>query len=351
MEELLSMYGDSIKPLERGDRVEGTVLSIDPGRVVLDIGNKSEGLIAESAYDEAKDYLTQVKVGDKIKARVIVPETNEGYVILTIRDLVRKSSLDDIKNAYKEDKELPAQVTGVSDSGVNVNVLGKRGFIPMSQISAKLQGDTENLQGQNIKVKVLDLDENMGKAIFSERAVSEAELVEKERKLLKSLKEGEIYTGTVSSVSDYGAFVTISPKGKKEGVDGLVHISELSWDKVDSVEDVVHVGDEIQVKVIGKRDGKLSLSAKQAQNDPWDEAAKKIKKEDKFTGSVTKSTDYGLFVQLTPGVEGLVHMTKIPPGKSYTKGDEIKVYVEDIDIKEKRISLGLVLTEIPVGYK
>lgn len=349
MEDLMSMYGDSIKPLERGDYVEGVVLSMQPGRVVLDIGHKSEGLIAESTYDEARDYLESVKEGDKLRARVIVSETPDGYVILSIRDLVRKSSMDDIKKAYKDNTELPAQVTNVSDSGVSVNVLGKRGFIPMSQIGVKVQKKLEKLQGSTIKVKVLDLDQSMGKAIFSERAVSEADLLEKERKLLKSLKEGEIYEGTVSSVSDYGAFVTISPKGKSAGVDGLVHISELSWDKVDTVEDVVHEGDKVKVKVIGKRDGKLSLSVKQAQSDPWDEL--KIKKEDKFTGIVTKSTDYGLFVQLEPGIEGLVHMTKIPPGKSYKKGQEIKVYVEDIDKKEKRISLGLVLTEIPVGYK
>ena len=163
------------------------------------------------------------------------------------------------------------------------------------------------------------------------------------------MKEGEVYEGVVTTVSDFGCFVEI--RENKVAVEGLVHISELSWEKVDKTSDVVSEGDRIKVKVIGKKGGKLSLSMKQAQEDPWDEAEKKYKKDAKVKAKVVRTSDFGVFARLEPGIEGLIHLTKIPPGKRFEKGQEVNVYVEEVDAKSRKVSLGLVLTTKPVGYK
>ena len=173
---------------------------------------------------------------------------------------------------------------------------------------------------------------------------------------MKNVKEGEIFDGVVSTVYDFGCFVKIevpvSKKNKgKVPLEGLVHVSELAWEKVADPNDVVKEGDKVKVKVVGKKNEKLAFSMKQTGKDPWDSAVERYEKDAKVKGKVMKLTDFGVFVQLEPGLEGLVHMTKIPPGKKLGRGDEVQVYVEDVDRENKRISLGLVLTEKPVGYK
>jgi ribosomal protein S1 len=174
------------------------------------------------------------------------------------------------------------------------------------------------------------------------------------RAAFEKINEGEIYEGIVTVVAGFGCFVRIEvpvSKGERVGVEGLVHISELSWGKVDRVDDIAREGDKVSVKVVGKREDRLALSIKQAKGDPWRDAAKKYKKDDKVKGKVVRVSDFGVFVELEEGIEGLIHITKIPPGQKLEIGKEVNVYVEEIDPEVRKLSLGLVLTTKPLGYK
>lgn len=231
---------------------------------------------------------------------------------------------------------------------------GLPGFIPTSQLGKKASNNPQALIGTRFEAMVIDADRYDNKIVLSERGVSEADEIKLAKVALKKISDGEVYTGKVTKIYSFGAFVQIQVAVKKNqmvSVDGLVHISELSWEKVADPREVVTEGDSVKVKVIGKKDDKLSLSIKQAKKDPWENAVKKYKKDKKVKGKVVRSSDYGVFVQLEPGVEGLIHMTKIPPATKLEEGKKVNVYVEEIDSKTRKLSLGLVLTKKPVGYK
>lgn len=354
MEELLKEYGSSVFSLSAGDKVKGKIVSIEPNKVLVDIGTKGEGLIAEKAYQEAETLIKTLHVGDEIEAKVLVPETNDGFTILSMRDAVQKLIWQKIQK-YQDD-ETPIRVKGKSFnlSGVTVELFGNVfGFIPISQLGKITAKNPNSLVGKTFEAKIIDFNESGKKVILSEKEVSEKEEIEKAKKAVKKVKEGEIFDGVVTSVFDFGCFVKFEVKEKSENIplEGLVHISELSWQKIDSTGKFISPGDKVSVKVISKYGGKLALSIKKVQEDPWEKVQEKYKKDSKVKGEVVKTSNFGAFVSLEPGIEGLVHITKIPPGKKFGKGDKVDVYIEDIDKEKRKISLGLVLTEKPVGYK
>ena len=355
MEALLAQYGASVRRLSLGDKVKGVITAKLPGRVVVDIGGKSEGIIAEKAYKEAESLIKNLKVGDEIQAQVIVSETPDGYTILSLRQATADASWTKLQDSREKGTPISVEGISVTNAGVMVDVSGLTGFIPKSQLGKLAAKNPQALIARRFEAVVIDTDRPSNKVVLSEKEVSEKDELELVREAIKSVKESDTYEGEVTSVYDFGCFVKVNVplKGEKEEVEleGLVHISELSWDKVGRAEDAFKAGDEVKVKVIGKTNGKLAFSIRQTQEDPWDKIEDKYKKESRVKGKISKLTDFGVFVQLEPGIEGLVHLTKIPPGKSLAKGDSVNVYVEEIDPKEKRISLGLVLTEKPVGYK
>jgi small subunit ribosomal protein S1 len=353
MDELLEKYGSKVKNYSRGDRVEGTILEITPKRVVVDIGGKSEGLIAEKTYKEAESYIKTLKVGDKISASIIVTETPEGFCVLSLRKVVRDAIWKKIAESLSKHTPMSIEGKAVNAAGVMVNISGLTGFIPKSQLGREAAKSPNSLIGKRFEAVVIDADRTGNKIVLSEKEVSEKEELGFIREAIEKIKEGDEFEGEVGGIYDFGCFVKITTgKGKTSTkLEGLVHISELSWDKVVKPSDVVSVGEKVKVKVIGKTKGKLAFSIKQAQDDPWEDVSKKYKKDKKVKGRVTKLSDFGIFVALEPGIEGLIHMTKIPPGKSFNKGDEVNVYVEEVNKKARKISLGLVLTEKPVGYK
>jgi ribosomal protein S1 len=330
------------------------VLSIDPKRVVIDIGGKSEGVVAEKAYDEAKSYIKTLSVGDEIEANVIIPETPDGYTILSLRRSAEAASWKRLEEAQRGKKPIVVEGKMVNPSGVMVDVSQMTGFIPNSQLGKQAAKEKSSLVGERFKVLVVDLDRSSNKIVLSEKEVSEKADLELSRKALAKVKEGEVYSGRITTIYDFGCFVEIkvAVSGKqKVPLEGLVHISELSWDKVRTPFDVVKEGGKVKVEVIGKKDDKLALSIKKTQKDPWDNIQIKYKKDKKLKGKVTRSSDFGVFVSLEAGVEGLIHMTKIPPGQRLKEGDEVNVYVEEVDKDKRKISLGLVLTAKPVGYR
>lgn len=349
MADLLASAKSKIVKLTPRQRIKGIVVAKDDKSLILDIGAKSEGIVAEKAFAEARDLISKLKVGDSVMATVLFPETRDGSILLTLRDALYKASWGVVEKAFKEKTDVAVLAKGVSTAGVTIETNGLSGFVPSSQLGKELAKNKEGLVGKYFKAKVIEVDRSKNKLVLSEREVSDAEDIKLSKKALKSISEGDKFEGVVSTVANFGCFVAIEVKSAK--LEGLVHVSELSWSKVGHPSDVVSVGDKVKVSVVGTKNGKLALSMKQASKDPWLEVSKKYKKEDKVEGKVTKITDFGTFVEIESGIEGLIHMTKIPPGKKFEVEEQINCYIEEVDTKLKKISLGLVLTSIPVGYK
>lgn len=290
-----------------------------------------------------------MEIGDEVSATVLIPETKEGTVLLSLRHAANDAIWEILEKHFREKTEISVKGKSASRAGVMVEVEGIYGFIPASQVGKKYT-DLEELVEKNFKAIIIDLNRRNNKIVLSEKEVSEAGEIKLNKEALKKVKEGEIYDGKVITITNFGCFVRLDID-KKVNVEGLVHISEIAWDKVRKVTDVLREGDKVKVKVIEVRDGRLSLSIKQAQKDPWEDIAAKYKPEQKFKGTVTKVSDFGIFVQIEPGVEGLVHITKIPPATKFNIGDKVDCYIEEVNPSEKRISLGITLTSKPINYK
>jgi len=357
MDELMALYGGGFKQFAIKDNIKATVTSIEKGRVLLDIGGKTQGLVAEKAYKLAEDYIKTLKVGDIVEGVVLVPETRDGYTILSLKQAAQKVTWEKIDKAYQSGKPIEVEGKAVNPSGVVVDVEGLTGFVPTSQLGHALSAKPQDLVGKKFEAVVIDFDKDQNKVVLSEKEVSEAEEIGMQRDAMKEISDGQEFEGEVMTIYDFGAFIKIDApigKGKKSKtvpLEGLVHISELSFAKVDKPEDVVKVGDKVKVKVIGKRNNKLALSIKQMKDDPWMDVNKKYAKDKKVEGKVVKVSDFGVFVSLEPGIEGLIHITKIPPTQKFEVGDDVNVTIEEIDTENKKLSLGLVLTAKPIGYK
>ena len=353
MADLLARAKNKIQTFTKGQRIQATVLSKTDSLVIFDIGGKSEGLVKEKGYTDAKEFIDGLKVGDSVLVTILVPESRDGTIVLGLKDAMKDVSWTKLEEAKKSGEAIPVLGKGVGTPGFVVDVMGIEGFIPTSQMGREITGNAQNLVGKYFKARVMEVDKLNKKVVLSEKEVSEAGNIALVKEALKKIKEGEIYDGVVTTVAPFGAFVKIEVPVKKEKaeVEGLVHVSELSFSRVNLPSDVIHEGDKVKVKVLAAHEGKLALSIKHAQKDPWEGVEAKYKPEDKVTGKVVRISDFGAFVELEPGVEGLIHITQIPPAYKIAVGQEVKCTVEEVNMKDKRIALGLVLTSVPVGYK
>jgi len=353
MEELLK--GHTIKTFNKGDVVEATFLGKDKRNAFFDIGGKSDAVLGDSYFDEAKTFIQKLKVGEKVKATVMEPENKEGRILISLRNAALTSLWERLQAAKAKGTVIEVTGRDIVGKGMTVDVESLVGFIPSSQFGKKTSKNLEALIGKRFKVKVIDLDSEKGRVLLSEKLVSEEEELKLIQEALTKVKIGDIYEGKVTQITSFGAFVEIKIENKTKGrgipIEGLVHVSELSWEKVEDPADVLSEGEKVKVKVIGVEGGKLALSIKQSKEDPWQKAEKKYKTDSRVEGVVVRISDFGVFVNLEPGIEGLIHITKIPPATKLKLGDKVSCYVEGIDQKERRISLGLVLTAKPVGYK
>ena len=349
MAELLANAGKSLATFTMGQRVKAKVLSKNDKNVIFDIGGKSEGIVKEKAYSDAKEYIVKINVGDEILVTVLVPETRDGITILALKDAMKDISWEVLEKAFKDGTEIAVLGKGITQSGFTVDVSGLDGFIPTSQLSKEASANPDSLTGKYFKVKVIEVNKLGNKVVLSEKEVTDASDIKLAKEALKNIKEGEVYDGVVTTVASFGCFVKF--KIKTAELEGLVHVSEISYSKVALPSDVVSEGDKVKVKVIAMKDGKIALSMKQAEKNPWSDVEKKYKPEDKVTGKVVRISDFGAFVELIPGVEGLIHITKIPPTHKLEVGQEVKCTIEEVNLKDKRISLGIVLTTAPVAYK
>lgn len=355
MDELLARTGYQLKSFSRGDRAKGKVLDIGPKFIILDIGAKSEGVVTDREFETIKHFVKNLSVGDIVEVQILSPE-EKGQIVLSIREAAEKYAWKVLGDAVLASKEIDCRVESVAKGGLSVLAMGLNGYIPGSQLGSFLAKNPSLALDKTLKVKVIEADREKNRIILSEKAVSEAELLALQEEIVKKIKEGEKFRGKVVGIVSFGAFVQIEKDGA--ALDGLVHLSELSWQKVPDPLEAVKVGDEVNVVVIGRdpstgsgQGGRLSFSMKQAQEDPWKEAAKKYKEEGRVKGKVTRLGDFGAIIGLEPGVEGLVHLSKIPADISLKEGAEVDCFIEKVDQKSRKISLGLVLKAKPVGYK
>lgn len=350
MDELLARYGSAPRRLSRGQIIEGTVIEIGTKSLVCDIAAKSEGLVVDREFEAARTYIRTLKIGDKVKAVVLVPEAEAGQVLLSVGETAEEYVWQMLGKKFERKEEVEAKVLSVGRGGISVDVCGLQGFIPSGQLGSAWANNVQGLLGRILKVKIIDCDKGGGRLVLSEKAVSEAEVLAKQMAVINKIKEGEKMRGKVSALTDFGAFVEV----EKEGVvvSGLVHVSEISWAKVSSsLLGVLKEGQDLDVVVIGKEAGRLSLSVKRLQVNPWENVDKKYKVDEEVAGRVTKVGDFGAFVELEPGIEGLVQLGKIPAGKTLSEGDVGDFFIEGINKESKRLALGLVLKKAPVGYK
>jgi len=362
MDKLMAGSASFPGALKRGQQVEGVISSVGKKIILIDIGAKTEGMVAGDDLVEAYDMLEGLKVGDKISAFVKFPENDQGQIILSLKQAADENRWSRFKKLMDEEKELEVVGLEVNKGGMVVKIGDVRGFVPTSQFGEKFLGNMEELLNKAFKVRVIEVDKDQNRLIFSEKLVSDSEALAKKGEALEMVTVGDKYEGTVSGIMPFGVFVTVSVpmKGKEKDatkgeakVEGLIHISEISWEKVEDPNVMFKVGQEVAVQVIGidKANGKLNLSIKQMTPDPWSEIEKNYAVGTKHSGKVVRIAPYGIFVNFGKGVDGLIHISKKPAEKEFLIGDTVEVFVESLDVKNRRMSLGVVLTEVPLAYK
>jgi len=355
MEELLAGTGYIIKGLKKGDVVEGVVTHVSPKEITIDVGGKTEGVVIDRELETYKETLLSLKPGEKVTAQVIVAENDRGQAVLSLRRSIFEKRWTELSEKQKSGE--PVEVTGkeVVRGGMLVDYSGLRGYIPQSQFDAQTQRQLDKMTNRHFQVRVIEVDAQTNRLIFSQRAVTEEEIIAKQKELLSTIEVGATVDATVTGVVPFGAFAKFTLPSDKESVEveGLIHISEIAWEKVEDPNQYLKAGDKIKVKLIGvdEKTGKLTLSLKQLLPDPWEHVLDMFEKDTQVKGKVSRVSPYGVFVNLSPGIDGLIHISKLPPGEEPKVGDEIMVTIEDIQGDKRKISLSMTLTEKPIGYR
>ena len=343
-EEILAAVDETIKYFDDGDIVEGTVVKVDRDEVLLDIGYKTEGVILarELSIKHDVDPDEIVSVGDEIEALVLQKEDKEGRLLLSKKRAQYERAWGTIERVKEEDGVVTGSVIEVVKGGLILDI-GLRGFLPASLVEMRRVRDLQPYVGRELEAKIIELDKNRNNVVLSRRAYLEQTQSEVRTSFLQTLQKGQIRTGVVSSIVNFGAFVDLG------GVDGLVHVSELSWKHIDHPSEVVEVGQEVTVEVLDvdfDRE-RVSLSLKATQEDPWQAFARTHAIGQVVPGKVTKLVPFGAFVRVEDGIEGLVHISELAqrhvevPEQVAKVGDEVSVKVIDIDLDRRRISLSL----------
>ena len=338
----MTEFNYDLENLQVGDAVTGKIAKIEDKEVLLDFGYKTEGIIpiGELANTHIENINESFSVGDELAAEVTKLEDEE--VILSKKKLDSKKAWDSLNEKYESNQSFDVEVSEIVKGGLVADI-GLRGFIPASQVETHFVEDFSDYKGKSLTVKIIELDEAKNRVILSHRAVTEAEEVKQKQALVDSLESGQVLTGTVQRLTDFGAFVNLG------GIDGLVHISELSHEHVAKASDVVKEGDSIEVEVLSvDRDNeRISLSRKKVLPGPWDEVANQIKQGQTLEGTVKRLVDFGAFVEVLPSIEGLVHISEIStrhiakPSEALTVGETVEVKVLDVNPDEHRISLSI----------
>ena len=344
-ENFADLLEESFKEEDRlqGRVINGTILTIENDIVIIDVGLKSEGAISIKEFSEPGDE-TSIKVGDKIDVFVERYEGRDGTVMLSREKARREESWTVLEKAFESEERVNGIIFGRVKGGFTVDLSGAIAFLPGSQVDIRPVRDVNPLMGNPQPFQILKMDRARGNIVVSRRAVLEETRAEERTELISNLTEGQVLEGIVKNITDYGAFVDLG------GVDGLLHVTDIAWKRINHPSEALQVGQTVNVQVIrfNAESQRISLGMKQLESDPWDGAEAKYPLEAKFNGRITNITDYGAFVELEAGIEGLVHISEmswtkknVHPGKIVSTSQEVEVMVLEVDTSKRRISLGL----------
>jgi len=341
--ELFEQSQSNLAKLKPGAIVTGTVVDIRGDVVVINAGLKSEGIVPiEQFRNDAGEI--EVKVGDEVKVALDSIENGFGETVLSREKAKRAMVWDELERALQNNETITGRISGKVKGGFTVDIKDVRGFLPGSLVDVRPVRDSAYLEGKELEFKLIKLDRKRNNIVVSRRAVVESEYSAEREQLMEKLQEGAILKGVVKNLTDYGAFVDLG------GIDGLLHITDMAWKRVRHPSEVVEVGQELEVRVLkyDRERNRVSLGLKQLGEDPWDNIARRYPSGTRVFGKVSNVTDYGAFVEIEPGVEGLVHVSEmdwtnknVNPSKIVQVGDEVEVMVLDVDEERRRISLGM----------
>ena len=342
--DLIPDYESTFPTINEGEVVHGTVVRVDKDEVLVDIGYKSEGVIpvAELSIRRSVNPADEVSVGEEIDALVMTKEDAEGRLILSKKRARFELAWKKIEAANESGEPVIGKVIEVVKGGLILD-LGVRGFLPASLVDIRRVQDLDEFMGKELRSKVIELNRSRNNVVLSRRAVLEDERKEMRQAILDRLNPGDVVDGTISNIVDFGAFVDL------DGMDGLIHISEFSWSHVNHPSEVLDIGQEVRVKVldIDRDRQRISLGLKQTQSDPWQQVLENYNEEDVVEGRVTKVVTFGAFVEILPGVEGLVHISELAqhhvenPREVVSQGDAVNVLILEVDAERRRLSLSL----------
>ena len=343
------MLEDSIKTIHAGEVVEGKVIDVKSDEIVLNIGYKSDGILTKNEYtnDSSVDLTAAVKPGDTMEVKVLKVNDGEGQVVLTYKRLAADRGNKRIEEAYNSREVLKATVAQVLDGGLSVVVDEVRVFIPASLVSDTYEKDLSKYAGQEIEFVISEYNPKRRRYIGDRRQLIVERKAELQRQLFERIKEGDVVEGTVKNVTDFGAFIDLG------GVDGLLHISEMSWGRVEHPKKVFKVGEQLKVLIKEISGSKVALSLKFEDANPWKDAASKYAAGNVVTGKVARMTDFGAFVELEPGVDALLHVSQIAkehinkPADVLSVGQEVTAKVVEFNEDDKKISLSIKALQVP----
>jgi len=334
-----SMY----KRMRAGDVLKGIVEKIGKDYIAVNVGLKSEGIVPTAQFMDDNNEL-EVKVGDQIDVVVEAVEDGSGETRLSREKAKRAAAWINLEKIYESSTPVMGLITGKVKGGFTVEVQGVRAFLPGSLVDVRPVRDTSYIEGKKLEFKVIKMDHKRNNVVVSRRAVVEQEMASERTGVLENMEEGQIIKGIVKNLTDYGAFVDLG------GVDGLLHITDMSWKRIKHPSEIINIGDEIDVRILkfDREKGRVSLGLKQLGDDPWADFAERYPSGKVISGHVTNITDYGCFVEIEPGIEGLVHMSEmdwtnknIHPNKVVQLGDEVEAMILEVNEERRRISLGM----------
>jgi small subunit ribosomal protein S1 len=342
--QLIPDYDSTFPIINEGEVVRGKVVRVDKDEVLIDIGYKSEGVIpvSELSIRRSVNPADEVQIGDEIDALVMTKEDADGRLILSKKRARFEMAWKRIEQAAESGEPVEGTVIEVVKGGLILD-LGVRGFLPASLVDIRRVQDLDEFMGQTLRCKVIELNRSRNNVVLSRRAVLEEERKEMRQAILDRLSPGDVVTGTISNIVDFGAFVDL------EGIDGLIHISELSWSHVNHPSELLDIGQEVQVKVldIDRERQRISLGLKQTQSDPWQQVIDMYDQGDVIEGRVTKVVTFGAFIEVVPGVEGLVHISELAqhhvenPREVVSQGESVNAKIIEMDPERRRLSLSL----------
>lgn len=350
MDQLLAQSGIEVKHYPEGTLIEGNIVSISPNKILIDVGSKAEGMVPKDQMSDSEKSYKTLKIGDKILVMVEKEENRLGYIELSIKKAEAERKWRDFETMFKEKTPFEVTVQQYNKGGLICDAMGMQGFVPISHLdsarfaevssaakgsAADIEDRLDPLMGKELKVAIIELDRSQNRLVLSEKAVFSEKNKEQRQSRLDEIKVGEKINGIVSGVVPFGLFVDLN------GLEGLVHVSEIAWEKVENPANYHNVGDKITAEIldIDQQKGKVGLSIKRLKDNPWESVAEKYPEGARITGEVTKVVAFGAFIQLEPGLEGLVHISEM--SGELVAGQKVEAVVTLVDSKEQRLGLSI----------